>query len=373
MPATAPVVGVLGSAGAYGRWMTRFFGEHMGLRVLGHDPADPASLPLGQLLDEAAVLVFSVPIRATVDVIAGCVAASAGCEAGRLWLDLTSIKQAPVQAMLASGAEVVGLHPMSAPPKAPTLRGRTLAVCEARLGQWRPWLATLLQALEAECVHIAPEQHDRAMALVQGLVHAGHLGQAAVLRGHADDGLDPARLLALRTVGYELDLATSARMLSLNPAIYEDIQFCNPHVPQVLQDLAGHLGRLRDTVARGDEAARQAFRADFQASREAFGQRLLEEGNYTFERAGYLLADLASPALAVHLPQDQTGALRRLLEAFEREGINLASIHSSRTPEGQVHFRIGFDPATPPQRLQAAIAAIDGQLGVVIAPLSRQA
>ena len=35
--------------------------------------------------------------------------------------------------------------------------------------------------------------------------------------------------------------------------------------------------------------------------------------------------------------------MRELLHVFERHGVSLASIHSSRTPSGEVHFRIGFD------------------------------
>ena len=47
--------------------------------------------------------------------------------------------------------------------------------------------------------------------------------------------------------------------------------------------------------------------------------------------------------LSVYLPQDRPGSLRALLEVFERLGVNLGSIHSSRTPDGELHFRIGLD------------------------------
>ena len=40
---TPRTVGIIGSAGAYGRWLTRFFQQHMQLQVIGHDPADPDS------------------------------------------------------------------------------------------------------------------------------------------------------------------------------------------------------------------------------------------------------------------------------------------------------------------------------------------
>ena len=359
-PPVAPVVGLVGSAGAYGRWLRGYFEQRMGLRVLGHDPADPASDTPEQLVQHADVLVFAAPIRAVPALVARYVELSAGRERGRLWLDVTSLKQAPVAAMLQSQAEVVGLHPMTAPPKAPTLKGRVVVVCQARLQRWQPWLQALLQGLQGEYVHAEPAHHDQVMALVQALVHALHLGQAAVLRELAVGLGGPAALLPFRSGAFEMDMAVISRILSLNPAIYEDIQFGNPHTGVVLEQLAAQIDHLRALVGRGDEAARAQFREHFlTASRQAWGD-VAEEGGYTFERIGYLLADLTETrSLSVHLPQDRAGSLRELLHVFEQHGISLASIHSSRTPAGEVHFRIGFDADAGLEDLHAAAQAID--------------
>ncbi len=356
-----PIIGIVGSAGAYGRWLRLFFETRMALRVLGHDPADAASDTVERLLSDADVLLFAAPIRQTEETIGAWTARSAGRERGRLWLDITSIKQAPIAAMLRSQAEVVGLHPMTAPPKAPTLKGRVLAVCEARLDRWRPWCARLLDALQAECVRVSPEHHDRAMALVQAMVHATHLAQAGVLRGYAPMLGPPAALLSLRSASFELDVAMMTRILSLNPQIYEDIQFGNPHALEMLDRLLGELRALRDLIGQGDDSARRAFRERFLSqNRELFDPRTLADGNYTFERVGYLLADLIdSPSISVHLPEDRAGSLRALLDVFERRGISLSSIHSSRTPAGEVHFRIGFIPGFAPETLAQACREID--------------
>jgi prephenate dehydrogenase len=356
-----PTIGIVGSAGAYGRWLRGFFESRMGLAVLGHDPAAVDGDSIERLLDEAQVLIFSTPIRRTVETIDAWRERSAGRERGRLWLDITSIKDAPVAAMLRSGAEVVGLHPMTAPPKAPTLQGRVLAVCEARLDAWRPWLERLLDALEAETVRVAPAYHDRAMALIQAMGHATRLAQAGVLRGQAPMLGPPAALLPLRTAAFELDIATTARILSLNPQIYEDIQFCNPHVSGMLDRLVDELQALRTLVGQGDESARAGFRARFlDGNRESFGAEALADGNYAFERVGYLLADLAGGAsISVHLPEDRSGSLRALLDVFERGGISLSSIHSSRTVAGEVHFRIGFGAEVDARALEAVADEID--------------
>jgi prephenate dehydrogenase len=90
-----------------------------------------------------------------------------------------------------------------------------------------------------------------------------------------------------------------------------------------------------------------------------FGEPVLAARSHDFERMGYLQADLQERCfLSVYLPQDRPGSLRALLDVFERLGVNLASIHSSRTPEGELHFRIGLDLLPVP--LAALRAAVEG-------------
>ena len=291
-------------------------------------------------------------------IIGEYVEAAAGSETGKLWLDLTSIKQEPVEAMLRSRAEVVGLHPMTAPPKIDTLRGRTMAACRARLDRWQPWLDHLLAALQADCVEIEPLAHDRAMALVQGLVHASHMAQAAVLRDLAPAAGGLAALHALRTIGHDLDQTVTGRILSGNPAIYEDIQFGNPHVLPMLEQLSDAVALLRTQVAEGSDDARTVVRETFlRTPAEWFGPDELAARSHGFERMGYLQADLQGARyLSVYLPEDRPGSLRNLLEVFERLGVNLESIHSSRTPDGELHFRIGLDALpVPMQALRDAV------------------
>jgi len=362
---TKPTIGIVGSAGAFGRWLKQFFEQRMGLAVIGRDPNGDDALSPDELIERADVLIFSAPIRATAALIAEYTALAAGRARGKLWLDLTSIKAVPVAAMLHSQAEVVGLHPMTAPPKTPTLKGRVLVVCEARVDAWRAWLAEFLAATEADCVRAEPEQHDRIMAVVQGMTHATHMAQAATLQELAPvlGGLEAIH--PFRTIGYELDGVVTRRMLASNPAIYADIQFENPHIPPMLERLAAHIDFLRDRVREGGEDARASMRAQLLAQpREFYGGKSLAEGSYGFERLGYLLSDLASPAhISVFLPLDEPGSLRALLQVFEECRINLDSIHSSRTPEGELHFRIGYDPASDAEKVKAAIAAI-GERGI---------
>ena len=357
-----PVIGIVGSRGAYGLWLAQFFRERMGLQVIGRDLAGDTALSERSLIERADVLVFSAPIRATPALIADYVRLAAGAERGRLWLDITSIKSTPVSALLTSQAEVVGLHPMCAPPRAPTLKGRALVVCEARLDAWRPWLQQFLEASQADCVVAEPERHDRVMALVQGMVHACHMAQGALWQELAPAVGGLAAIAPFHTVGYELDLAVTQRMLAGNPAIYQDIQFENPHVAPMLDRLADHVSRLRDLVREGSNSAREQMRRDWlESGADFFGQHSLGQGSEHFERMAYLLADLAGAScLEVMMPADRPGSLRALLSIFEQHGINFASIHSSRVSNGELRFRLGLDTATRAEDLAAAVVAMEG-------------
>lgn len=308
-----PVIGIIGSEGHYGRWLRLFFESRMGLRVLGSDCGQPGTVSPEAVIAQCQVLIFSVPIRHTPTIIADYVQRAAGREREQLWLDITSVKKAPVDALLASQAEVVGLHPMTAAPKAPTLKGRVMVVCEVRLDRWRGWFETFITALRAQCVHSTPARHDQIMALVQAMVHATHLGQAGVLREYASSLGGLEALLPFRSAAFELDAAIIARMLAMNPAIYEDIQFGNPHTVPVLDALARQIEDLKQCVAQGDDAARKRFRTHyFDATRHALGDDTIAAGNYSFERVGYLLADLAGErSLSVYLPEDHPGSDRK--------------------------------------------------------------
>lgn len=361
----APTVGILGADGAYGHWLTRFFAERMGLEVLGSDPAVPGSASASWLRDHCQVLVFAVPIRHTAAIIRELAGSMTARSVPPLWIDVTSIKQAPVEAMLGAPVEVLGLHPMAAPPKSPTLKGRVMVVCEARLAHWQPFADRLLDALEARCVRCAPAEHDQVMARVQALAHASMLALASVLGEGSSTLAPPSALLPFRSPIFELANAMMTRILASNPAIYEDIQFGSDAVAPLLQRLAERTTELATLVARGDESARLSFRQDFlDRSRQAFGHAPVGEGNLGFERLAYLLADLAEPrCLSIHLPEDRPGALRAVLDVFAAESISIESIHSSRTPAGRVHFRIGFDRSADDFAIRRASARLS-ELGI---------
>ena len=100
------LAGIIGGTGQMGRFFAEVF------RAAGWDViVSGRTTPLTgrDIAGEADLVMVSVPIRATVAVIRE-VAPLLSEE--QIFCDLTSLKAEPVGAMLASRAEVIGLHPM---------------------------------------------------------------------------------------------------------------------------------------------------------------------------------------------------------------------------------------------------------------------
>jgi prephenate dehydrogenase len=189
------------------------------------------------------LVIVSVPIRDTVRVIEEIAPLLAR---NQLLCDLTSLKVRPVEAMLASKANVVGLHPMFG-PTVTSLKGQTIIVCPVRVEEHLLHRLTgVFTAAGARCTMATPEEHDRMMAVVQGLTHYVTLCMADSIRRL---GMDIRSTREFTSPVYQIELALIGRLLSQNPDLYADILQLNPYVPEVLEacrssseDLAGIVG-----------------------------------------------------------------------------------------------------------------------------------
>ncbi len=119
-------VALIGGRGQMGRWFERFF-LAQGLEVL---TADLDTTPTPQeAVRQADLVVLSVPIPKVTEVVRE-LAPAMRPDAGLI--DLTSVKQRPLSAMLAHfPGEVVGTHPLFG-PHAKTIVGQTVVLCRGR-------------------------------------------------------------------------------------------------------------------------------------------------------------------------------------------------------------------------------------------------
>jgi chorismate mutase/prephenate dehydrogenase len=253
-------IAIIGGHGGIGRRMAQLFGE-MGHSVLIADL--DTELSAKEAAENADVTLISVPIAVTEQVIreVGPHVPEHG-----LLLDVTSVKSAPVNAMLAhSKASVLGTHPMFG-PGVHSLQGQRIVLCPARGDAWADWAREVFRARGLVITEATPEEHDRAMALVQVLTHF----QTQVL------GLTLARLgsplqegLKFTSPAYLMELYVAARHFGQDPALYGPIEMMNPLTERVTETFRKAAESLSDILARRDQ---RAFSAMFDEVRAFFGE-----------------------------------------------------------------------------------------------------
>lgn len=170
-------IAIVGGTGRMGSWMAGLL-ERRGHSVLrtgrGTEirPEDAAA--------SCRVVIVSVPLHRTIDVIRRI--APQVREDGLL-MDLTSIKKAPLDAMLAySRAQVVGLHPLFGPESDPDKGPLSVALCQGRGRSGLRWITRVLRREGYRAGVIDPDEHDRIMGVVQGVNHFATLATALCIR-----------------------------------------------------------------------------------------------------------------------------------------------------------------------------------------------
>jgi prephenate dehydrogenase len=252
--------GIIGGTGKMGGLFGPVF-ERAGYEVLVSGRSTP--LTNTRLAEQCDIVIVSVPIHDTVRVI-GEIAPVLTKD--QLLCDFTSLKTLPVAAMLESKAHVIGLHPLFG-PTVPSLRHQTIIVCPARAPE--ETLRSLLSLFSregAECTLATPEQHDRMMAVVQGLTHFVTLCMADSVRRL---GMDIETTLAFTSPVYQIELSLIGRLLSQDPSLYADILQQNPYVPGVLSVCTSSAGDLCDIVNSKDP---EQFREFFLRNSRHLGQ-----------------------------------------------------------------------------------------------------
>ncbi|MFZ2087135.1 MAG: prephenate dehydrogenase/arogenate dehydrogenase family protein [Desulfobaccales bacterium] len=212
-------IALIGGSGQMGRWFQRFFREH-GHTVLTAD-LDTRETPQ-EVAAQADVVILSVPIPKVVD-IAKEISPHLRPEAALM--DVTSVKQRPLDAMLkAFAGEVVGTHPLFG-PKEKNIAGRTVVLCPGRGERWLNWLKDLLEGAGAKVKVTSATEHDRLMAVVQGL---SHFVLIALEKSILQLGISPQDLEDYSTPTFDTLHRLAKRLLSQDTQLYACIQLANP-------------------------------------------------------------------------------------------------------------------------------------------------
>lgn len=225
------------------------------------------------LLAGADLVVVTVPMALTVEVVT---ALRGKLKPDALLADLTSVKSAPMQAMLAAHAgPVVGLHPMFGPGVS-TLAGQSIVVCPGRAPEAAAPLLGALRRLGARLVECSAAEHDHMMTVVQAVRHFVTFSLGSFL---AEEQVDVTRSLDFASPVYRLEIDMVSRLLAQDAQLYVDIMLATPERRAMIQRLAAHYQELAALVAAEDRAG---LLAKFEAAETRFAgeaERAMQESN----------------------------------------------------------------------------------------------
>lgn len=266
---------VVGGGGRMGAYFARWFAQSgYAVRVL-----ETGDWPRAAALCQGAELALvSVPIASTVEVIqrlgpllpAGCVLA-----------DLTSVKAAPLAAMLAAhGGPVVGLHPLFGPSTA-SLDQQVVVATPGREPEACRWVLEQLAAWGNIVLTLEAAAHDELMDLVQGV---RHFATFAFGRFLAEQGVDLPRTLEFSSPIYRLELGMIGRLFAQDAAMYGQIICASPQRLALLRKYVESLRRSCELLEREGPAA---FEREFARVAEWFGPfcgQALRESTFLIEK-----------------------------------------------------------------------------------------
>ena len=213
-------IGIIGGTNGLGKCFVDFFISKFGTNKEILFSGRQTDITNESIVETCDLVIFAVPISHTVEVIQSLAHLS---REDQVWMDFTSIKESPVEAMMQSKAEVCGAHPLFGPVNNP--KGQTVVLCPDRIGEDSYQVVRGIfedfQILESTAI-----EHDKLMGMVQNLSHFADFVLGKTLK---DVGADIPNLMAFSSPPYRIKLDLLARIFAQNSVLYADISSHNHH------------------------------------------------------------------------------------------------------------------------------------------------
>ena len=207
------------------------------------------------------MVIVSVPIHVTEQVIAKLPRLPDDC----ILVDLASVKNGPLQAMLAAhSGPVLGLHPMFGPDSG-SLAKQVVVYCDGRQPEAYQWFLEQIQVWGARLHRSSAVEHDQNMAFIQALRHFATFAYGLHL---AEENVQLEKLLALSSPIYRLELAMVGRLFAQDPQLYADIIMSSE---ANLALIKRYYRRFGEAISLLEQGNKQAFIDSFRKVEHWFG------------------------------------------------------------------------------------------------------
>ncbi len=244
-PELSPVV-IVGGRGVMGQLFYRqLIRSGYQVRILDRDNLDQRE----SILADAKCVIVSVPINQVTTVVASLPTLPKDC----LLIDITSIKQAPMNAMTQHHkGPVLGLHPMFGPDIEHWVK-QTVVVCQNQAHHLATQFMRQLEIWGCNLVTMDAKKHDEAMQIVQVMRHLTTFvyGQFLSKQTHSLTEIE-----SCSSPIYHLELMMVGRLFAQSPELYSDIMLAQfEDVEQLMLDYSATFAETFDSLKRGDKGA----------------------------------------------------------------------------------------------------------------------
>jgi len=244
-----PIIGIIGGNGKMGKLFAHFLKKH-GIKVIISDLN--TKLTNINLAQKADITLISVPIDKTEQIIKEIIPHLPKTSA---LMDLTSIKEAPLKAMLKANCEVLGMHPMFG--NSNPIPGQTIILCPTKKsGAHSKWIEKFFEKNGVHIIKMTPKQHDKAMSVAQNLVHFSEITFSDSLRRLK---MPVSELLQYASPSSQLKIKGSLNLINKDSNLYANMIIENPHALSALKQHQKSLNELIKIVEKKDKKSFETY------------------------------------------------------------------------------------------------------------------
>ncbi len=266
---------IVGGTGEMGRYFVNWFaGAGYLVRSMGSGDWDNVAA----LCEGIDLCIISVTIDRTPEIIERI---SPYLPPGAVLTDVTSVKKAPLEAMLkAHSGPVLGLHPLFGPTTS-TLDKQIVVATPGRDDDACQWVIDQFSLWGSVIVMSDAGEHDEIMEFVQSLRHFATFAFGQFL---AAKKVPLARTLEFSSPIYRLELGMVGRLFAQDSALYAEIIFATPERRALLKEYIGSVSKNLEMLERGDKAE---FEQEFEKIAlwfGPFGEQAMRESSFLIDK-----------------------------------------------------------------------------------------
>lgn len=234
---------IIGGRGQMGRLFEKIFLSK------GHSVSILGRQNYGQLkkeVNDADITIVSVPMDVSgkvIDDVAKVITQD------KLVVDFSSVMSVNLKSMNKLKCSSAFIHPLFGPDIG-SLKNLNFIVCPLNKGKQLDWFIDFLKEEDSIVTISTSEEHDKIMAVVQGLTHFSNIAFGKTL---VDQKLEDKNIANFSTILFGMNSKILGRLFSQEPHVTENIQFLNANVKKVIEQHKKNIDLLFTVVQAKDQ------------------------------------------------------------------------------------------------------------------------